>query len=96
MLTGEEYVEYNIARRVSFYSRNSNAMRTRMRFFLNVPMDIPLSPMALNILAYLAHETIATLVDYCILTRLNSANRSMEPYTRVTTPGIFYNFYLFT
>lgn len=95
VLTGEEYVEYNIARRVSFYSRNVTAMRARMKFFLNVPMDIQLSPMTLNILAYLAHETIAILVDYCILTRLNSSNRSMEPYSRVTTPGVYYKFIIF-
>lgn len=90
-LNGEDYLEFNIARTVSFNCRNSNNMRVKLRSWLNVPPEIILSPKTLIILAYLAHETIATIVDYCILTRLNSNNRQTEPYARIATPGTYYD-----
>lgn len=72
---GTQYQEYNEARRTSFLGRNSNLMKSRMRDWLKVPNDVILVPKVLTILAFLAHETIGTIVDYCILSRLNSTNR---------------------
>lgn len=90
MSAGTQYQEYNEARRTSFLCRNSNALKNRMREFLRVPADLILSPKVITILAYLANETIATLVDYCILTRLNSSNRQVENNDRVSLSGASY------
>lgn len=88
LAAGAQYQEYNEARRTSFLCRNSNTMKTRMRDWLRVPQEVVLSPKVLTVLAFLAHETIGTLVDYCILSRLNSLNRQVEPYDRVTSSGM--------
>lgn len=84
-LNGIQYKEFNEARRTSFYSRNANAIRTKLRQWLKT--DFRLSNQVFTILSYFAHETIATITDYCILTRLDSSNRQAEPYGRVTTSG---------
>lgn len=85
---GTQYQEYNEARRTSFLGKNSNLLRSRMRDWLKVPTDVILVPKIITILAFLAHETIGTIVDYCILSRLNSTNRKqVEPYDRVTSSG---------
>lgn len=87
ILSGKQYEEFNLARRTSFMHRNTNTMKNRMRAWLNFPEDVAISQSCLLTLSYLAHETIAVLVDFCILTRLNSTNRTVEPYSRVTSSG---------
>lgn len=87
ILSGKQYEEFNLARRTSFMHRNTNTMKNRMRSWLNFPEDVLISQSCLLTLSYLAHETIAVLVDFCILTRLNSSNRTVEPYSRVTSSG---------
>lgn len=83
--TGAQYQEYNEARRTSFLCRNANVLKLRMKEWLRVPSDVILSPKVITILAYFANETIATLVDYCILTRLSSLNRQVDSNDRVTS-----------
>lgn len=91
LTAGAQYQEYNEARRTSFLCRNSNLMKTRMKDWLKIPSEIILSPKVLTILAFLAHETIGTLTDYCILSRLNTSNRKqVDPYDRVTSSGTTY------
>lgn len=85
VLNDQQYQDYHVARRASFLCRNNNVMKSRMRSWLSVPNDVRLTPTCLDILSFLAHETIATLVDYCILSRLNSSNRLTEPYSRLTS-----------
>lgn len=80
-LNGTQYKEYNEARRSSFYCRNSQKIRIKLRRWINT--DIILSNQVYTILSYLAHETIASIVDFAILTRLNSSNRLHEPFHRV-------------
>ncbi|GAB0097396.1 uncharacterized protein DMENIID0001_130330 [Sergentomyia squamirostris] len=89
MLTGDQYELYNAARRTSFYCRNAVTMKTKFRTWLSIPAEVQISNDVLKILAYLVHETIATLVDYCILTRLNSSNRVTEPYSRITSGSTY-------
>ncbi|KFB37732.1 AGAP011670-PA-like protein [Anopheles sinensis] len=91
ILTGKQYDEYNLARRTSFMHRNAETFKGRMRAWLNIPEDVNITQSCLLTLAYLAHETIAVLVDFCILTRLDSGNRSVDPYSRVTSSGKSYN-----
>lgn len=90
ILTGQQYQLYNEARRTSFYCRHSEKMKVKFRSFLGLPQDIKIPNICMSVLAYLAHETIATIVDYAILTRLNSENRITDPYSRVTSSGASY------
>lgn len=87
-LKGAQYIEYNEARRSSFYCRNSNAIRNKLRAWLKTPDDGVLSNQVFSILSYLAHETIATIVDFAILTRLNSSNRATEPFSRINSSSM--------
>ncbi|XP_017041059.1 transcription initiation protein SPT3 homolog [Drosophila ficusphila] len=87
ILTGQQYLEFNEARKTSFYCRHGEKIKNKFRRFLDLPADLRIPTPTMNILAYLAHETIAAIVDYSILTRLNSGNRVTEPYSRVTSAG---------
>lgn len=82
-LNGAQYKEYNEARRSSFYCRNSMKIRMKLRRWIK--SDVVLSNQVFTILSYLAHETIAAIVDFAILTRLNSSNRLHEPFHRVVS-----------
>ncbi|EDW84554.1 uncharacterized protein Dwil_GK13076 [Drosophila willistoni] len=87
ILTGQQYLEFNEARKTSFYCRHGEKIKNKFRRFLDLPADLRIPTPTMNILAYLAHETIAAIVDYSILSRLNSDNRTTEPYSRVTSAG---------
>lgn len=86
-LNGAAYLRYNEARRSSFCCKNSPRLRDKLRRWLD--FEFPLSNQVLTILGYLAHETIAVLVDYAILTRLHSGNRSNDPFERVVSSSKF-------
>lgn len=88
-LNGTQYIEYNEARRSSIYCRNSNTIRTKLRTWLKPPTEGVLSNQVYTILSYLAHETIAAIVDFSILSRLNSSNRPTEPFRRITSSSKF-------
>ncbi|TMW48366.1 hypothetical protein DOY81_006561 [Sarcophaga bullata] len=87
ILSGQQYLEFNEARKTSFYCRHGEKIKNKFRRFLDLPADLRIPTTTMNILAYFAHETIAVIVDYAILTRLNSSNRVTEPYSRVTSTG---------
>lgn len=87
ILTGQQYHEFNEARKTSFYCRHGEKIKNKFHRFLDLPLDLRIPTTTMNILAYFAHETIAVIVDYAILTRLNSENRVTEPYSRVTSTG---------
>lgn len=88
ILNGQQYLEFNEARKTSFYCRHGEKMKNKFRHFLNLPADLHIPTATMNILAYFAHETIAVIVDYAILTRLNSGNRDRPPFSRITTNGV--------
>jgi transcription initiation protein SPT3 len=87
ILSGAQYKEFNEARKNSFLLKSSRDLRLKMKTWLNVPNEIRLSIHTLTVLAILAHETIAKIVDMCILTRLNSENRTVDPFSRITSSG---------
>ncbi|XP_037041542.1 uncharacterized protein LOC119078173 [Bradysia coprophila] len=92
ILGGAQYKEYSESRRTSFsVIRNSTTIRNKLRLWLKPPSDTVMSNRVYTILSYLAHETIAAIVDFSILTRLNSANRQTEPYSRIMTSGASHN-----
>lgn len=86
-LNGQQYAEYNEARRTSFHCRNSMTIKTKLKNLMNPPAGAIISGHVYTILGYLVHETIATLVDYAILTRLDSSNRAVDPFHRITAVG---------
>lgn len=86
-LNGAQYSQFNEARRTSFHCRNSNVIRTKLRTLLQPPGEVQISGHIFTILGFLVHETIATIVDYAILTRLDTSNREIDPYERVTSSG---------
>lgn len=87
-LNGTQYSQFNEARRTSFHCRNSNVIRTKLRTLLQPPVEAQISGHIFTILGFLVHETIATIVDYAILTRLDTSNRDIiDPYGRVTSSG---------
>lgn len=88
LLSGNQYQLYNVAKRTSFYCRNATVLGQRFRTWLTIPPDVYISNHILNILSYLAHETIAKIVDLAILVRLNSSNRVVDPYQRQSHAGI--------
>lgn len=97
ILGGAQYKEYSESRRTSFsVIRNSTTIRNKLRLWLKPPSDTIISNQVYTILSYLAHETIAAIVDFSILTRLNSANRQTEPYSRIMTSGMLVSLYLST
>lgn len=87
LLSGPQYAQYNEARRTSFHSRNSTIIRTKLKTILSPPSDVYISPHVYTIFGFLVHETIATIVDLAILTRLNASNQAVDPFDRVTSSG---------
>lgn len=75
-----QYIEFNRARKT-----NLTNLKCSIRQWLNLSPDIKLKQIALEIILFLARETIATLVDFCILTRLNSSNTLVDPFSRVSS-----------
>lgn len=86
ILHGEDYLEYSDARKTSFHWRNFGDAKNLLKV-LNIPTNWEFSSMVYAILGYLVHETIHTLVDYAILTRLNSKNLRKDPLERLIPEG---------
>lgn len=86
-LNGKQYAAYNEARRTSFHCRNSSTIKAKLQTLLDPPPRALISGHVYTILGYLVHETIATLVDYALLTRLDSTNRNVHPLDRVNSNG---------
>ncbi|CAO1414503.1 unnamed protein product [Diamesa serratosioi] len=84
VLNIQAYQKYCEARNKSFICRNSNTTISKMAEWLSVPQEVR-QGVNLDILSFLIHETIGTIVDYAILTRLNSENRSTDPFGRMTS-----------
>lgn len=89
-LNGLHYAKYIQAKRTTFHARRSAPMRAKLKVLLSPPPEVHLSDRMYTILAYFMSETIATVVDYAILTRLNSSNRDTDPFQRVSS-GTFFN-----
>lgn len=82
MLHGQAYNEFTEARKSSFLWRNFGNSKHLLEL-LNLPDGWRFSQATFTILGHMVHETIHTLVDYAILTRLNSGNHRQEPLERL-------------
>lgn len=87
ILNGPQYTRYIESRRTTFHCRSSSAIRGKLETILSPPPEARISSEVYTIFGWLVHETIANIVDYAILTRLNSSNRIVEPHSRVPTSG---------
>lgn len=81
-LSAQKYEEFQKARSWSSNIKNKNEMMRKLADILQVPKEIQLQENSecLEILLYLTIETIACIVDYSILTRLNSDNHITESF----------------
>lgn len=79
VLNTQKYDEFQKARTWSSNFRNKTDMMRKLVEILQVPKEIQDNSNCLDIMLYLAQETIAKLVDFAILTRLNSDNHVTDP-----------------
>lgn len=88
MLDAKKYIEFCRARRASFTSKNPD----ELRFWLDPDQELSFSPVALDILAYYAFETVAQIVDYALLVRMDK-QRTKDPFSNLA--GMHYNAVMF-
>lgn len=80
VLSQQKYEEYQKARAWSSNTRNKSEFLRKLVDILQLPKEIYENSVCLEIIQFLAHETIATIVDFAILTRLNSENLTTDPF----------------
>jgi transcription initiation protein SPT3 len=80
VLSQQKYEEYQKARAWSSNLRNKSEFLRKIVEILQLPKEIQENSLCLEIIQFLAHETVATIVDFAILTRLNSDNLSADPF----------------
>lgn len=81
ILNPQKYEEFQKARTWSSNVRNKAEMLRKLVDILQVPKEMQEQSTCLETLLYLAQETIATLVDFSILTRLTTDNHITDPFT---------------
>lgn len=78
-LDEKRYMEFHKARCVSFNSKEvSRSSRDKMRLWLNPKDDIRFTNGALDVLFHYAYETVAQIVDYALLVRMDR-RRTKDP-----------------
>lgn len=91
LLSPKNFQKFNFARKMNLLTRSRNQlMSMKFRKFLNLADDYDFNENLCQIVSHLANETILILIDYAILTRLNSDNRAMGPHSRTanSTPSM--------
>lgn len=82
VLSPQKYEEFQKARTWASNTRNKAEMLRKLVEILQISKEIQdNSPETLEIIIFLAQETIATIVDFAILTRLNTDNTATDPVT---------------
>ena len=82
VLNQQKYEEFQKARSWSSNAKNKTEMMRKLVEILQIPKESQDNTTnLLEILMYLAQETVATIVDFSILTRLNTDNHVTEPFT---------------
>ncbi|KAB0792611.1 hypothetical protein PPYR_14570 [Photinus pyralis] len=79
-LDDSKYLEFQKARCVSFNSRGTSrsANLEKLRAWIDPKKQINTSGIALEVLAYYAYQTVAEIIDYALLVRMD-ARRSSDP-----------------
>lgn len=81
ILNTQKYEEFQKARTWSSNIRNKADMIRKLVEILQIPKEIQDNPNFQEIILFLAQETVATIVDFSILTRLNTDNHVTDPLT---------------
>lgn len=79
-LNQQKYEEFQKARSWSSNVRNKADMLRKLVDIIQIPKDIQENSNCLEILLFLTQETICTIVDLAILTRLNTDNHVTESF----------------
>lgn len=83
LLSPNNFQKFNFARKTNLLSRSrSQLISMKFRKFLSLPDDYDFNENLCQIISHLANETILIVIDYAILTRLNSDNRAVDPHSR--------------
>lgn len=80
ILNPQRYEEYQKARSWASNIRNKSDMMRKLVEILQLPKDIQEQSLCLEIILFLVQETIATVVDFAILARLNTDNQVKESF----------------
>lgn len=81
VLNPQKYDDFQRARSWSSNIRNKAEMLRKLVEILQIPKDVQDNSNCLEIVLFLTIETVNTIVDYSILTRLNSNNHiTIEPF----------------
>lgn len=81
VVSSQKYDDFQRARSWFSNIRNKSDMARKLVEVLQIPKDVQDNSNFLEILLFLTQETVSTIVDYSILTRLNSNNHITEPYS---------------
>lgn len=87
-LDEKKYLEFCKARRASFVSRNSDDLR----LWVDPDQELHFTPAAMDVLSYYAFETVAQIVDYALLVRMDKS-RTRDPFSNLR--GMHYNATMF-
>lgn len=80
ILNQQKYEEFQKARTWSSNVKNKAEMMRKLSDVLQITKEFQDNANFLEILLFLAQETVATIVDYAILTRLNTDNHITDPF----------------
>jgi transcription initiation protein SPT3 len=82
ILSAQKYEEFVKARTFASNIKNKTEMLRKLTEILQIPKEVQEhSTNCLEIIIYIFQETIAAIVDFSILTRLNSENHITDPFT---------------
>lgn len=80
ILNQQKYEEFQKARSWSSNAKNKTDMMRKLVEILQIPKESQDNINLLEIMLFLAQETVATIVDFAILTRLNTDNHITDPF----------------
>lgn len=81
ILNQQKYEEFQKARTWSSNIKNKSEMIRKIVEVLQISKEFQENTNLLEIVLFLAQETVATIVDFAILTRLNTGNHITDPFT---------------
>ncbi|XP_077292124.1 transcription initiation protein Spt3 [Arctopsyche grandis] len=79
----EKYEAYHKARRVSFSSQHKMANNPKLKQWICPSNDINIACQTMQLMSYIAYETVAQIVDLCFLVRQDCKNEVNEPFARL-------------
>lgn len=91
-LNEKKYLDFCKARRVSFANTNTINRLDKLKLWICPKDDIKFTKVALEVLSYYAYQTIAEIIDYALLVRMDGKSGN-DPLTKL--PGSYYTATMF-